>query len=114
MHYAYILQSLSNPDQSYRGHTSDLKRRLNDHNAGKCPHTAQFRPWKVKFYAAFETEDLAHAFERYLKTGSGHAFANRHLLAPSNLPEPVKPINQKLSGSPSPLRVSPRILTTPG
>ena len=79
MFYTYILQSVSHPQESYRGHTSDLKHRVAEHNAGKCPHTAKHLPWKIKFYAAFETLELAQRFERYLKTGSGHAFSKRHL-----------------------------------
>ncbi|PWU12857.1 MAG: hypothetical protein C5B50_20610 [Verrucomicrobia bacterium] len=79
MFYAYILQSIPHPVEFYRGYTSDLRQRLHDHNAGKYIHTAQFRPWKLNFYAAFDTEDLARKFETYLKTGSGHAFAKRHL-----------------------------------
>jgi predicted GIY-YIG superfamily endonuclease len=77
--YAYVLESCSKPGELYRGHTSDLKQRLADHNAGNCPHTTKFRPWKIKFYAAFETLELAQQFEDYLKSGSGHAFAKRHL-----------------------------------
>jgi hypothetical protein len=41
-------------------------------------HSAKHAPWKVKFYAAFETLELAQAFERYLKSGSGHAFGKKH------------------------------------
>ncbi len=80
MFYAYILQSVSHPKQFYRGHSSDLKQRLVDHNAGHCVHTAKFAPWRVKFYAAFETLEKAQEFERYHKGGSGHAFAKRHFL----------------------------------
>jgi predicted GIY-YIG superfamily endonuclease len=83
MFYAYILQSVSEPKQLYRGHTADLRQRLADHNAGKCEHTSKFTPWKAKFYAAFETEELARNFEHYLKSGSGHAFSNRHFDASS-------------------------------
>jgi len=79
MYYAYILQSISHPSESYRGYTADLKQRLADHNAGRCPHTSKFAPWTLKFYAAFPRQDLALAFERYLKSGSGHAFTHRHL-----------------------------------
>src|SRR5436309_13623230 len=39
MFYAYVLQSLTDPTQFYRGHTSDLRQRLTDHNGGRCPHT---------------------------------------------------------------------------
>jgi predicted GIY-YIG superfamily endonuclease len=79
MFYSYVLQGSSDPSQLYHGHTSDLKQRLVDHNAGKSAHTAKHLPWRVKFYPAFETLDLAQAFERYLKRGSGHSFAKRHL-----------------------------------
>jgi predicted GIY-YIG superfamily endonuclease len=78
MCYTYILQSLSKPTELYRGHTGDLKQRNLDHNKGKCSHTAKFKPWRIKFYAAFESIELAQRFESYLKTGSGHAFAKRH------------------------------------
>lgn len=78
MHYTYILESGTRPGERYIGHTSDLKSRLKEHNAGKCSHTAKFKPWKLKIYVAFETLDRAQGFERYLKSGSGHAFTNRH------------------------------------
>jgi putative endonuclease len=80
MFYTYILESLTNPTQRYKGHTADLKQRLIDHNARRCAHTAKFVPWKVKVYVAFESLQQAQEFERYLKTGSGHAFANKHFL----------------------------------
>src|SRR5687767_12766623 len=47
MFYTYILESLSIPGELYRGHAHNLKLRLAEHNAGKCSHTAKFRPWKV-------------------------------------------------------------------
>ena len=78
MFYAYILRSINNPEQRYIGSTSDLRKRLAVHNAGGVPHTAKFRPWKIETYIAFETEERARAFEIYLKSGSGHAFAKRH------------------------------------
>ena len=78
MFYTYILRSLSHPDQRYIGSTSDLKSRLIKHNSGEVPHTSKFKPWKIEAYFAFENNEKAVAFEAYLKTGSGHAFAKRH------------------------------------
>jgi len=46
-HYVYTLQSLSQTNQIYTGRTENLQRRLNDHNAGKVPHTSKFRPWVI-------------------------------------------------------------------
>jgi putative endonuclease len=78
--YVYILQSLEMPDQLYIGWTSDLRARFGAHNSGKSPHTRKFRPWKIVFYAAFESKQRAIAFERYLKSGSGTVFRKRHLV----------------------------------
>jgi predicted GIY-YIG superfamily endonuclease len=79
MKYVYLLQSLRDPTQRYIGLTSDVKARLAAHNAGQSPHTSKHRPWKLGLMLAFDDADKAAAFERYLKTGSGYAFAKRHL-----------------------------------
>lgn len=79
MHYVYLLESIEHADQRYVGATSDLKRRLAEHNAGKSLHTSKYPPWRLAAYIAFSTPDKASAFERYLKSGSGHAFARKRL-----------------------------------
>jgi len=76
--YTYVLESIRKPGTRYTGQTSNLRKRLEQHNAGENRSTARHRPWKIKLYIAFESRDLARRFERYLKSGSGHAFANRH------------------------------------
>ncbi len=76
MQYVYLIQSQSHPSQRYIGLTSDLKSRLAKHDEGGSPHTAKFRPWRLKSCIAFETHDQAAIFERYIKSGSGRAFAN--------------------------------------
>jgi len=78
-HYVYILQSLSQPNQIYTGHTENLRNRLNDHNSGKVPHPSKFRPWIIRSATAFKDKRRAMAFERYLKSDSGRAFLHRHL-----------------------------------
>ncbi len=47
MHYVYLLQSESAPDQRYIGVAADLAMRLHEHNAGKSPHTSKFVPWRL-------------------------------------------------------------------
>ena len=79
VHYVYLLRSTSHPEQRYVGLADDLRARLGQHNAGEVPHTAKFRPWALQSYSAFLTRDQAARFERYLKSGSGQAFANRRL-----------------------------------
>jgi putative endonuclease len=59
--------------------TDDLKQRLREHNAGESSHTSKSRPWKLTAYIAFSDRAKAEAFERYLKSGSGHAFARKRL-----------------------------------
>jgi putative endonuclease len=73
------LQSLEFSERYYVGVTDDLKKRLASHNAGQVSHSAKFRPWRVKTYVAFSDENQALAFERYLKTSSGRAFAKKRL-----------------------------------
>ncbi|MBR0745158.1 GIY-YIG nuclease family protein [Bradyrhizobium japonicum] len=77
MHYVYLLESDAFGGQRYIGLTANLKKRLGDHNAGKSPHTSKYMPWKLVTYVAFSDIEKARAFERYLKSGSGHAFAKK-------------------------------------
>ena len=79
MLYVYLLESEAVAEARYVGITSDLKQRLTEHNAGKSPHTSKFLPWRLVTYVAFSNEQKAKSFERYLKSGSGHAFANKRL-----------------------------------
>jgi len=79
MRYVYLLQSETSKRARYIGVTADLRQRLIDHNSGKSPHTAKSVPWTLVAYLAFSDKQRASEFERYLKSGSGHAFAIRHL-----------------------------------
>jgi putative endonuclease len=79
MHYVYLLESLNAPCERYVGVTADLRARLSEHNAGKAIHTSKFRPWRIVTYVGFSERTKAEAFERYLKSGSGHAFARKRL-----------------------------------
>ena len=79
MKYVYILQSNSDPDRHYVGLTDDLRARLERHNSGQVSHTSKYGPWRIKTYLAFSEEADAVAFERYLKTASGRAFAKKRL-----------------------------------
>jgi predicted GIY-YIG superfamily endonuclease len=52
-----------------------------EHNSGKSTHTRKYTPWHLIFYAAFPEQMAAERFEIYLKSGSGRAFAKRHLIS---------------------------------
>jgi len=77
--HVYILQSEATPDHYYVGFTNDLAQRLGEHNEGKLPNTARFRPWQIKSAHAFKNKGRALAFEKYLKSASGRAFAKKRL-----------------------------------
>ena len=75
----YILKNTENPARYYTGLTAHFPTRLEGHNAGRVPHTAKFKPWRADVVMEFADEKRAVAFEKYLKSGSGCAFAQRHL-----------------------------------
>jgi len=77
MKYVDILESLDS-EHFYVGITEYLRARLAKHNAGEVPHTSKYGPWRLRIYIAFSDEKCARAFEKYLKSGSGRAFAKKH------------------------------------
>jgi putative endonuclease len=77
MHYVYLLTNSAAKPKRYVGYTEDLRQRLLDHNTGKNISTSADGPWRLKTYLAFSSKVQALAFEGYLKSGSGHAFARR-------------------------------------
>ena len=77
--FVYILKNAAQPPRYYTGITSDVASKLPNHNDGHSRHTANGRPWQLDVVVEFADERRAGAFERYLKSGSGCAFAKRHL-----------------------------------
>ncbi|EKD57706.1 MAG: excinuclease ABC subunit C [uncultured bacterium] len=78
MFYTYILQLKDG--SCYAGYSADLKTRIKAHKQGSINSTKNLRPLKLIFYCAFESQKLATDFEKYLKTPSGFAFRNKHLI----------------------------------
>ena len=79
LYYVYLIEYVSAPRRHYVGFTEDLRQRLAGHNDGKLPTTAPHRLWRIVTYLAFSSKKQALAFEKYLKSGSGHAFAKKRL-----------------------------------
>ncbi|HEY4247830.1 MAG TPA: GIY-YIG nuclease family protein [Lacunisphaera sp.] len=77
--YVYILESLSVAGGYYVGLTGNVASRLAKHNEGGISHTSRLRPWRVKTAVAFRDGNKAAAFEKYLKSPSGRAFAKKRL-----------------------------------
>ena len=80
IYYVYILTSIQDPTKIYIGKTSNLDKRLSEHNRSESQYTKTYAPWKIEAYVAFSDGKSAEAFEKYLKAGSGHAFLKKHLL----------------------------------
>ncbi len=79
MYYVYLIKSINNPDQTYIGYTDNVNERLQTHNSGGSVHTSSFKPWELITCIAFKERAAAISFEKYLKSGSGRAFAKKRL-----------------------------------
>jgi putative endonuclease len=77
--FVYVLKNSDLPPAYYTGITSNLAERLADHNSDPGHHTSGRGPWRLDFVIKFADEERAIRFEKYLKSGSGCAFAKRHL-----------------------------------
>jgi len=77
--FVYIIRSCKDPRRYYTGLTSDVAARMTAHNAGRCTHAARATPWEIVVVIELGAERRAIAFEKYLKSGSGVAFAKKHL-----------------------------------
>lgn len=78
MHYVYILQDAAG--KVYIGYSSDLRQRLQNHAYKNVRTTSAYEEPKLIWYCAFANKKKALDFEVYLKAGSGHAFAKKHLI----------------------------------
>ena len=76
--YVYTLTNLKDTGRRHTGLTDDIEARLKSHNQGSNPHTSKYRPWQIETAIAFRSRQKATAFERYLKSHSGRAFASKH------------------------------------
>lgn len=73
MYFAYAIRSTIR-NYLYVGLTSDVFRRLNEHNSGKLKTTKPYRPFTLVYKKEFETRAEARVEEKRLKSGSGKEF----------------------------------------
>lgn len=79
MYYVYILQSKKD-NSYYKGITEDLKKRIYDHNNQSNKYSSTKAPFELIWYCAFNNKKKALDFEKYIKSGSGFAFANKRFI----------------------------------
>jgi len=77
-YYVYVLKSLKDGCY-YTGYTNDLRKRLEEHNAGKSFATNPRKPFKLLYYEACLNQDDAKQREKYLKTTTGRRFISKRL-----------------------------------
>jgi putative endonuclease len=70
MYYVYVLYS-KDENKFYIGSTSDLKRRVEEHKAGKVHTTCRYKSITLLFYEAFYGKEDALRRECYFKTTKG-------------------------------------------
>lgn len=78
MYYIYLLQS-DKDGGWYIGYTSDLKRRLQEHNRGDNASTSYRGELVLIYYEAYLDKFDAVGRERFLKSGSGRRFLKKQL-----------------------------------
>jgi len=76
MAFVYILKSL-NKNITYTGSTTDLERRLKEHNGGECEFTKKYLPWELFYKEEYENLSEARKREKYLKTCAGRKFVKK-------------------------------------
>ena len=78
MHYVYVLKS---EEKFYIGVTADVKRRLEEHNAGLSNYTSKSKSWKLIYFEAYTTLSLARRRETRLKNhGKGFQELKKRIL----------------------------------
>lgn len=77
-YYVYILESCKD-NRWYTGYTSNLRKRLSEHQNGYTYSTRFRRSWKLIYYEASLSETDAIAREKYLKSGMGKRYIKNRL-----------------------------------
>ncbi|HLC76000.1 MAG TPA: GIY-YIG nuclease family protein [Candidatus Peribacterales bacterium] len=78
MYHVYFIESLSSAKR-YIGYTTDLKRRLAEHNNHKNISTAKEQGWKLIYCETYTNKMDALGREKFLKSGSGWRFLKKQL-----------------------------------
>ena len=78
MYWVYVLEA--SDSGWYIGFTSNLKRRITEHNSGKGARTTKRKDdWKVIYCEGYTNKADAMGRERFLKSGAGRGFLKKQL-----------------------------------
>lgn len=85
MYYVYLLEN-QNDKSFYIGYTSNLKRRIFEHQGGKGGRTTKLKKnWKLIYFEGYLDKQDAMGREKFLKSGSGRKFLKKQLFHYLNL-----------------------------
>jgi putative endonuclease len=79
MFTVYVLKSLS-VAKCYVGYTSDLEKRILDHNSGLSKYTSRYCPWKLIYKEEFSGRSEAMKREKYFKSYEGRKWLYQNIL----------------------------------
>jgi putative endonuclease len=80
MYYTYLLEN-QNDKSWYIGYSSDLKKRVTQHQSGQGAETTKKKQsWKLIYYEAYLNIQDAKGRERFLKSGSGRKYLKKQLV----------------------------------
>ena len=79
MYKVYVLKSQVS-GYRYVGQTSNLSKRITDHNSGESKYTKNRGPWALVYNESYQSRSEAMNREKYLKTGKGREFLDRILV----------------------------------
>lgn len=77
-YYTYVLESLKD-HKRYVGYTSDLRKRLKEHNDGKSFSTKPRLPFRLIYYEACLNKEDAKRRERFFKQTKGRMSISKRL-----------------------------------
>jgi len=77
-YYTYLLKSKKD-GKWYTGYTSDLRKRLIEHNSNISGYTKGRGPFELIYYEACLSSKKAKMRETYLKTGMGKRYLKNRL-----------------------------------
>jgi putative endonuclease len=77
--HIYVLYS-QKFDKIYIGYTSDLQKRIGEHNSGRSRFTKSYMPWELVYSEEIPTRSFAMKREKELKSHKGRDFIRNNIL----------------------------------
>ncbi len=78
--YYYVYVLLSETDgRFYTGYSSNLRKRITDHNEGKVISTKSRTPFRLVYFEGCLNQQDATRREKYLKSGNGKIYLRNRI-----------------------------------